>query len=159
MVAVEENLVPCFNETMPVWLRYMNDTFTLISKDEIGNVLNTLNGFHPSIKFTYEKENFNEISFLDVQVKRYVDSPTLKTDIYRKKTDTNIYINWNSFSPNVWKIGTLKGLLRRACKVCSEKEWTNKDIKYLKHVFINTNQYPKRVVDDTACKIKEAFDN
>ena len=100
-----------------------------------------------------------EISFLDVKIKRYAGSPNLKTDIYRKKTDTSIYINWNSFSPNIWKIGTLKGLLRRAYKVCSEKEWTEKEVDYLKRVFIDINQYPKKVVDDTARRVKESFEN
>lgn len=143
---------------MPVWLRYVDDTFTLILKDNIEAVLRTLNDFHPSIEFTYEKETSNEISFLDVKIKRYTNDPSLKTDVYRKKTDTSIYINWNSFSPNVWKIGTLKGLFRRAYKICSEKEWTDKEIEYLKHVFVNINQYPKKVVDDTARKVKETFD-
>ena len=82
----------------------------------------------------------------------------MKTDIYRKKTDTSIYINWNSFAPNIWKIGTLKGLLRRAYKICSEKEWTDKEVDYLKRVFIDINQYPKKVVDATARKVKESFE-
>ena len=118
MVALEEGLIPGLNETMPVWLRYVDDTFALIEKNKVEMVLNTLNGFHNSIKFTYEKECSNEIAFLDVKVKRYMDSPLLKTDLYRKKTDSSIYINWNSFAPNTWKIGTLKGLLRRAHKIC-----------------------------------------
>ena len=84
-----------------------------------------------TIKFTYEKESSNEIAFLDVKVKWSMDSPLLKTDVYRKKTDSSIYINWNSFAPNTWKIGTLKGLLRRAHKICSEKQWTDREIAYL----------------------------
>ncbi len=118
-----------------------------------------LNNFHQSIKFTYEKEASDEISFLDVKIKRYTGNPTLKTDIYRKRTDTSIYINWKSFSPNIWKIGTLKGLLRRAYKICSEKEWVDKEVEYLKRVSIDINQYPKNVVDDTSRRVKEAWEN
>ena len=101
MVSLEETLVPQLNQKMPVWLRYVDDTFTLISKGEVENVLNVLNNFHQSIKFTYESESSNEISFLDVKIKRFIGSSALKTDIYRKKIDTSIYINWRSFSPNV----------------------------------------------------------
>ena len=159
MVSLEESLVPGLNDKMPVWLRYVDDTFTLMAKGEVENVLNVLNNFHASIKFTYEKEISNQIAFLDVSIRRYTDSSSLKTDIYRKKTDTNIYINWNSFAPNIWKIGTLKGLLRRAYKICSEKEWADKEVNYLKQVFINVNQYPKKVVDDTARRVKESLES
>ena len=159
MVSLEESLVSGLNDKMPVWLRYVDDTFTLMAKGEVENVLNVLNNFHASIKFTYEKEISNQIAFLDVSIRRYTDSSSLKTDIYRKKTDTNIYINWNSFAPNIWKIGTLKGLLRRAYKICSEKEWADKEVNYLKQVFINVNQYPKKVVDETARRIKKSFEN
>ncbi len=157
MVSLEESLVPN-NQKMPVWLRYVDDTFTLIKRGEVANILNVLNGFHQSIKFTYEKESSNEISFLDVMIKRYDGNPTLQTNIYRKRTDTSIYINWKSFSPNIWKIGTLKGLLRRAYKICSKKEWVDKEVEYLKQVFIDINQYPKNVVDNTARQVKTEWE-
>ena len=157
MVALEEGLIPGLHEIMPVWLRYVDDTFTLIKKNKIDTVLNALNAFHDSIKITYEKERMNEIAFLDVKVKRYDNSPLLKTDIYRKKTDSSIYINWNSFAPNTWKVGTLRGLLKRAHKVCTEKQWTDKEIAYLKHVFIDVNQYPRKVVDKVVREVRESL--
>ena len=99
----------------------------------------------------------NEIAFLDVKVKRFIDSPDLKTDVFRKKTDTSLYMNWNSFAPSIWKIGTLKGLVRRAHKICSEKQWAEKEIAYLKHVFIDINQYPRKLVDKVVHEVRESF--
>ena len=64
------------------------------------------------------------------------------TDIHRKKIDTNIYMNWNSFSPRAWKIGTLVGLSRRAFVICSTEESRSKEISFLKTVFGKINGFP-----------------
>ena len=71
--------------------------------------------------------------------------------------DTNI--NWKSFSPQSWKIGTLKGLFRRAFLVCSEQSGQNKEISFLKHVFTKINGYPSRVVNDTLYKVTKTINN
>ena len=55
---------------MPVWYRYVDDTFTFIKADEAINVKNVLDSFHDNIKFTYEIEKNNSISFLDVNIIR-----------------------------------------------------------------------------------------
>ena len=146
MVELEKRLVPAMNGKVSLWFRYVDDTFTFIKKGEIDAVVRCLNGFHESIKFTFEKEENREISFLDVKVIRK-DDGTFDTDIYRKKTDTNIYLSWNAFAPRSWKVGTLKGLVRRAFLVCSVAENRNKEIRFLKNVFIKVNGYPSRVVN------------
>ena len=154
MVELEERLVPTMEQDMPLWYRYVDDTFTYIKESEIEKVKEILNAFHPSIKFTCEKEEGQKISFLDVLVQR--NSDVITTDIYRKKTDTNIYINWNSFSPQVWKIGTLKGLLKRAYVICSDETKINSEIKHLRNVFIHINQYPRKVVDEVIRNVKDS---
>lgn len=40
------------------------------------------------------------------------------------------------------KIGILKGLLKRALKLCSDEEVFDKEIETLKDVFHNNNVYP-----------------
>ena len=35
----------------------------------------------------------------------------------------HVYLHWDSFSPNSWKIGTLKKLLLRAFVVCSNEQY------------------------------------
>ena len=107
-----------------------------------------LNGFHADISFTYEVEKDGKIPFLDVNLMKKEDG-TFDTDVYRKKTDSNIYLSWDAFASRAWKIGTLKGLLRRAFSICSTKESQEKEIKFLKHVFTKINGYPSRVVNDT----------
>ena len=117
-----------------------------------------MNRFHESIKFTYEKEKDGVISFLDVKVITKMNH-TFDTDIHRKKTDTNVYMNWNSFAPRAWKIGTLKGLIRRAFVICSNEEFRNKEISFLKTVFGKINGYPSRVIHNTIHSVKQKMEH
>ena len=93
------------------------------------------------------------ISFLDVKVITKANR-TFDTDIHRKETDTNIYMNWNSFAPRVWKIGTLKGLVRRAFVICSNEEFRNKELSFLKNVFRKVNGFPSKVIHTTIHSVK-----
>ena len=105
-----------------------------------------LNSFHASIKFTFEEEGDGVLSFLDVKVIKKSDG-TFDTDIHRKQTDTNIYLNWCSFAPKTWKIGTIKGLIRRALTICSTEEFQNKEISFLRGVFVYIYRYIDRYID------------
>ena len=42
--------------------------------------------------------------------------------------------------------------------ICSEKEGLDREISHLKHVFININGYPKRVVKSTLSQVKHAIE-
>ena len=116
-----------------------------------------MNNFHNSIKFTHEIENNDEIAFLDVKILRKSDE-TFETDVYRKKTDSSVYLNWNSFSPKNWKIGTLKGLARRAHLICSNEVLVKKELKFLKYVFTKLNGYPSKVVYKTFREVNKKIE-
>ena len=55
-----------------------------------------MNSRHPNIQFTCEGESNNKTSFLDVSIKRMNNK--LVTSLYRKKTCSGIYMNYNNFS-------------------------------------------------------------
>ena len=84
-------------------------------------ILLTINSFHKNIKFTIEIEQNWTIPLLDVLLIRV--SQKIHTTVYRKKTNTNLYIHWNSFAPNNWKWGKLKTLVRTAFETCSTHEY------------------------------------
>ena len=65
---------------------------------------------------------------------------------FHKETDTNLYLHWKPLAPDIWQIGKLKGLFRRAIMICSEGESFENEIKHLKLFF---NQYPTDVVEKT----------
>ena len=64
-------------------------------------------------------------------------------------------MNWDSFAPRSWKIGTVKTLFRRAMDVCSTEASLQKEILFLKRVFIKINGYPSRVVNKILRNIQE----
>ena len=83
MVQLEETIVPNLEEDMPLWIRYVDDTFTFIKHTKVEMIKSILDGFHKDIEFTYEIEEENSISFLDVRVIR--EDGNLITEVFRKK--------------------------------------------------------------------------
>lgn len=139
---------------MPTWIRYVDDTFTLVKKGKLEEIITTLNNFHPNIKFTHEFEKDNKIPFLDVLVKKE-ENGEIQTGVYRKETNNSIYIHWNSYAPKQWKIGTLRGMIRRAYDICSTEEELTKELAHLREVFTKVNNYPRHLVETTMKNVKE----
>ena len=82
--------------------------------DELFNILNNA---HNSISFTMEKEKNNELALLDVQVKQKEDR--FSTSMYRKKTFTGCYLNFQSNCSLKRKVNLTRTLCHRAHKICS----------------------------------------
>ena len=139
---------------------YVDDTICFIKLTSINKVLETLNSYHTNIKFTIEIESENKISFLDVLLIR--SNSLISTKVYRKNTNTDIYINWKSFAPNNWKWGTLKTLVTRAFDICSTDEYLKEELENIRKVFHHRNNYLlwviNKVIDD-AEKITSASEN
>ena len=70
MVELENTLVTTLSNHLMSWKRYVNDTNCFLKEDSIEHVMSVLNGFHPSIQFTYETESNNRLSFLDILIIR-----------------------------------------------------------------------------------------
>ena len=94
----------------PLWMT-PKCSVRYIKPSSIDYVLYVLNSFHKNIKFSFEKEQDNKISFLDDLILR--NGSSIDTTVYRKFTHNDIYLHWNSFSPNCGKVGTLKTVLLR----------------------------------------------
>ena len=79
----------------------------------------------------------------------------MDTTVYRKPTNNNIYIHWNSFGPKQWKTGTLSGIIRRAYDICSTKEALSYEIDFIQKVFTEINGYPRGLVRNMLKKYEE----
>ena len=101
MTALEEDTIPSLNPYLCHWKRFVDDTHAYIDPQKVESILNKLNDYHPNIEFTFELEENNSINFLDVNIKR-ISNNKLETTVYRKTTNTDIYINWNSHAPSEW---------------------------------------------------------
>ena len=72
----------------------------------------------------------------------------MNTSVYRKCTNTDIYINWNAHAPYTWKIATLKSLVKRALQISSTTISLEVELNHIKDVFCNLNDYPKSLVEE-----------
>ena len=97
MQNIEERALATYKRTLPLWLRYVDDTFTALHKDEINDFHQHLNGQNADIQFTKEIEENGKIPFLDCLVTR--DNNKLRTTIYRKPTHTNRLLDQSSYNP------------------------------------------------------------
>ena len=76
------------------YFRYFDDCFVLGENEEnIDEIFSVFNKTHSSITFTIEKENNDELAFLDVLVKRQKNQ--FLTSVYRKQTFTGEYSNFH----------------------------------------------------------------
>ena len=98
MVKFERNIILKLSNDILLWKIYADDTICFLKLTFINKVLETLNSYHTNIKFTIEIESENKISFLDVLLIR--SNSLISTKVYRKNTNTDIYIIWKSFAPN-----------------------------------------------------------
>ena len=85
-------------------------------------------------------------------VERSTDNK-LKTKVFKKKTHTGQYSNFNSNQPYHVKVSTIKTLTRRAKIVCKNQEDLNKELKYIEKT-MQLNDFPSNIVRRT---IKESL--
>ena len=130
MISLEEKLLPKVSNYLCYWKRYVDDTYAYVFPEKIDFILKELNSYHPNIKFTYELEENNEITFLDVLINR-ITFKEIETSVYRKKLNT-IEINWYSHAPSQWKIRTLRNLITRAKNISSTEDLLDHEIEHLK---------------------------
>ena len=83
MQNIEERALATYKRTLPLWLRYVDDTFTAVHKDEIDDFHEHLNEQNADVQFTKEIEENGKIPSLDCLVTR--DNNELRTTIYRKR--------------------------------------------------------------------------
>ena len=64
----------------------------------------------------------------------------IETTVYRRSTNNNIYLNWTSYAPNKWKMGTLNTLVRRAYHICLTNEHLQNKLSQIKKAFHEQNK-------------------
>ena len=109
---MENSLIPTLSDKLTCWTRYVDDTLVFVKRNESNAILRSLNSFHENIEFTSESEVNGKIAFLDVYLTRNALGG-LETSVFRKPTNTDVYIHWKSFAAKSWKIGTLRTLTQR----------------------------------------------
>ena len=144
----------CPEKFLPnVYKRYVDDIFvTFESYSQLLKFVDYMNHQHPNLKFTFEVEQNNSFSFLDVKICRENDRFT--TSIYRKPTFSGVFTHFDSFIPTSYKHGLVNTLIFRCFKICSSYEKIHNEIVSLKDI-LKHNSYPKNFIDNC---IKKIFD-
>ena len=139
-------LKDCPHSLKPVFYRrYVDDIFVLFSSlDQAEKFKKYLSSKHPNINFSLEKENEGRLSFLDVNIFR--EKGKFVTNVYRKKTFSCVYTNFDSFIPETYKTGLIKSLLFRCFNLCSDFVEFHHEIDILKGILYK-NSYPRDFVD------------
>ena len=107
----------------------------------------------PPPGFTTEFEQDEEIPFLDVLIKRQPNN-SFSTSIYRKKTFTGLYTQWDSFTPRKYKVNLIRTLTYRCLRICSSPRLLLSGLDGLKK-HLSRNGYPRGII--SYCIYSENF--
>ena len=112
MVELENSLVAKLISHLRFRKRYIDDHIMEIVKEgSINYVHQQLNSFHPNMQFSFEMEKQGRILSLDISIIRKKSS--IETTVYRKSTDTGIYLNCFPFASNTCNTETKLGYIYR----------------------------------------------
>ena len=101
-----------------LYRRCVDDIIYLFnSESDADTFYEFFNKQHPHIKFTLEKQQNEQISILDILIKK--NGENVSKTIFRETTAIGLFTNFLSFAPLSSKIGLLKTLIHRAFKICN----------------------------------------
>ena len=104
------------------------------------------------LKFTYEMEKKNTLSFLEVSI--FMSNNLVKTSLFVKSTNLGDCIDYDSICPERCKLGVIKTLLHRGYQVCSDWKSFHNEIDRIKQMLSNNN-FPMQIIDKV---VKEFLD-
>ena len=137
------------------WRRYVDDILKIIHKDGTQKLTDHLNTVDPTrnIKFTHEEEDQGRIPFLDTLIARKPDG-SVKLLVYRKKTHTDQYLNFNSQYPLHQKLGVIRTLMDRKDNIVTEEEDRREEDQRTRKAVAECD-YPKWAMDRVHQQMKD----
>ena len=148
------------------WKRYVDDTYTVLKKDQSQEFTDYLNTVDDDIKWTTEGEVRTELvceeedrkvertlAFLDTLSVLNEDG-TIRTRVYRKETHTDQYLNFSSNHPLEHKRGVVKTLVHRADTVVSDLDERKKELDHIRGA-LRVNGYPDWMLGESREEVKE----
>jgi hypothetical protein len=125
---LENRAISSFATKPEVFVRYIDDIFFVWPQTEcdISEFRAHLNSQDNSFELTVELEKDGKISFLDILVSRAAGC--IATEVYRKPTNSDLYLQYNSCHPKSVKNGIVNTLLHRAETHSSSTDSYNREI-------------------------------
>ena len=115
MEDAEQRALTCFQSEKPLfWKRYVHGTCSAIHPDLVEEFHQHINDVEPSIQFTREIQQDEQLPFLDILLTKQDDgSISTCTSVYQKKTHTDQYLQFTSHHPLSHKVSVIKTLFSR----------------------------------------------
>lgn len=135
---VEETVLSRLSFTPTFFKRYVDDCILAIPYEKIDEVLSKFNSYHPKIQFTLEKEENNNINFLDLSLSH--SNNRIITKFFQKPTNSGRYLNFLSSQHISQKRGVVISLVDRAIHLTSP-QFRTETLNKIKLILENNN-YP-----------------
>ena len=128
-------IYPLINDKHLAYCRFKDDIFMIWTHGEeaLLEFFDIINQAHPSIKFDC-KYSSTEINFLDVLI-RIDPSGRLLASLYKKPTDRNAYLHFNSYHPARLIQNIPYGQFLRCKKICTTPQDADKAMTELEDKF------------------------
>ena len=102
-----------------------------------------LNSIDDWIQFTVEHQQDRCIPMLDTKIS-ILDDGSLKFEVYRKKTHTDQYLQYDSHQPLQHKLGVVRTVTQRATTITTKPEDLAREMSHL-HEVLHNSGYPSWV--------------
>ena len=161
----EQKALAGYHDPPRWWKRYVDDTYTVLKKNDADTFTEYLNTVDPDIKWTTESEVVVEkemenmekaercLAFLDTMSVLNEDG-TIRTRVFRKETHTDQYLNFTSNHPLEHKRGVVRTLLHRAESVVSDEQERQEEQERINKV-LGVNGITDRMQREKGDKIPE----
>ena len=93
------------------WKRYVDKMCPALLKGLIPAFHQHLNGVNKHMQFTLKEKENEDLAFLDLLLKRN-DDGSVDTIVYRRKTNTDKYLDFTSHNPLVYKQSVVTTLFK-----------------------------------------------
>ena len=153
---LENNLLSQDRISNPIfYFRYVDDVIAVFkSENHVKYFIRRLKD-SSVLNFTVDPMHNNKFHFLDVSMLISEDG-AIQTGVHIKPTDTGLYVNFNSYLPENYKISVVKTLVNRALTHSSCWNSYVTEIERLKQICIN-NDYPLKIVENIIKNETEKF--
>ena len=136
-----------------MYCRYVDDIFSVFSNKKQGIEFNEkLNNIHKAMVFTMETSMINQLPFLDINIR--IKDDQFSTSIYKKSSNTNVMMNYESCTPKSWKKNLIKYLFERNEKLVSKNLQEDELVK-TKELLIK-NSFPVKFIENEIDKLKRS---
>ena len=125
-------------------VKYVDDIFAIIKREDENIILKTLNNYHNKLQFTIEHEQNDSIAFLDIKI--YKLDNKLITNWYSKPTSSGRMINYLSTQPHNQKLNTAFNFINKVLTT-SHDTFLDNNIKKIRNTLMKNN-YPTYIINN-----------